>query len=259
MKEKLVENKWDYSLHAKFYEYRPNYSDRGIETLLHYIGYTPNNSDFKVADIGAGTGNLTVLLSKQGFHIDAVEPNDSMREIGVNRTSKDSNVIWHRANGIETGLSDKLYDWVAFGSSFNVMDRGEALKETHRILKDKGYFTCMWNHRDLNDLIQNSAEEIIVKHVPNYDRGVRRQEQRSVIEENSDLFKDIFYFEIDFNIARTIDEYINAWKSVKNKYWDLATEDGRKLFSDITENMKKDLPNNFEIKYTMRSWTAQKV
>ncbi|MDH3972682.1 MAG: methyltransferase domain-containing protein [Deltaproteobacteria bacterium] len=258
MSQKLVEKHWDYSLHAKYYEFRPNYSDRAIDVLANYVGASKGD-DYCVADIGAGTGNLSIMLLARGFNVTAVEPNDEMRNIGIERTGQSGNIEWIKASGIDTTLNDNSFDWVTFGSSFNVIDRNLALKETYRILKSRGYFSCMWNHRNLNDPIQNRAEDIIVAFVPNYDRGTRREDQRPVLEQNKDLFNDIFYSEIDFDVDRTIDEYINAWRSVKNKYWDLATEEGNILFQKITDKMREELPHTFKIRYTTRSWTLQKV
>ncbi|MBD3840177.1 MAG: class I SAM-dependent methyltransferase, partial [Epsilonproteobacteria bacterium] len=145
MKE-LVENNWSYTKHAKFYEYRPNYAPKAIDVLKEYVEAN-QKTDFKVADIGAGTGNLTIMLLERGLETISIEPNDAMREIGMKKT-EGANVKWIRATGLETTLEPKSVDWVTFGSSFNVMDRDLALKETHRLLKDGGYFSCMWNHRD---------------------------------------------------------------------------------------------------------------
>lgn len=55
---------------------------------------------------------------------------------------------------------------VTFGNSFNVCNRKEALKETARILKPKGWFAYMWNHRDLNYLTQASIENFIKNKIP---------------------------------------------------------------------------------------------
>ena len=38
--------------------------------------------DAVVADIGAGTGKLTKLLTAQGLYVEAIEPNDTMRAYG---------------------------------------------------------------------------------------------------------------------------------------------------------------------------------
>ena len=258
MTQALVGEHWDYSRHAKYYEFRPNYNPKAVDLLVQYAAARPS-SDYRIADIGAGTGNLTIMLLERGLTVAALEPNDEMRIIGIERTAGSKNVQWIKANGIETSLPDSSVNWVTFGSSFNVMDRELALKETYRILKNGGFFTCMWNHRNLNDPVQEQAENIIERFVPDYDRGVRREDQRPVIEQNAALYKDILYLESDFEIPRSIDEYIKAWKSVKNRYWDLSTKEGELLFQTITDTMRTELPPLFNIRYTTRAWTAQKV
>ena len=257
MQKPLVENHWNYTKHAKYYEYRPNYAPKAIDMLIEYVEIK-NKPNAKVVDIGAGTGNLSIMLLERGLKVIAVEPNDAMREIGVDKT-EGANIKWIRATGIETTLDDKCANWVTFGSSFNVMDRDLALNETYRLLKDGGYFSCMWNHRDLNDPIQKEAEDIIVEFISDYDRGVRRQDQRPKIEEHKNKFDEIFYLEVDFYFHQTLENYIKAWKSVKNKYWDLETKEGRELFEAITNKMRLVLPKEFDIKYTTRAWTAKKI
>ncbi|MDR2097142.1 MAG: class I SAM-dependent methyltransferase [Spirochaetaceae bacterium] len=250
---------WDYSKHAEFYSYRPNYAPKAIDMLIEYVG-AKKQEHFMTADIGAGTGNLTKMLLERGLNVTAVEPNGAMRRIGIEET-KNYNVIWSDGTGTETGLESGKYNWVTFGSSFNVIDRELGLKEAHRLSPPppNSYFTCMWNHRNLTDAIQKTAEDIIEKFVPSYDRGVRREDQRPFLEEHSALFKNICYLEVDFEINLTIDEYILAWRSVRNKYWDLETKDGQELFGKITREMIKNLPSNFKINYTTRAWTAEKA
>jgi len=255
--KKIVEQVWDYTKHAKFYEYRPNYAQKSIDMLLSLAKNEPNER-LKVADIGAGTGNLSVMLLERGCEVVSVEPNDAMREIGIERT-KGANIKWVRATGLETGLENASFDWVTFGSSFNVMDRNKALEEAHRLLKMGRYFSCMWNHRDLNDEIQKIAQKCILELVPNYETGVRREDQRPVIEKRKDLFDLVVYLEEDFYFHQSRANYIKAWQSVKNPYWDLESKDGQTLFEKIIKLWEKELPNDFDIKYTTRAWSAKKV
>ena len=198
------------------------------------------------------------MLLERNCEVSAIEPNDAMREIGIERT-KNQNVKWIRATGIDTTLEGESFDWVTFGSSFNVMDREKALKEAHRLLKPNKYFSCMWNHRDLNCPIQEIAEEVILDLVPSYTRGVRREDQRQILEDNRNLFDNIIYIEEDFYFHQSIENYINAWRSVKNPYWDLQTKEGVELFEKIAYQMKHKLPSEFSIKYTTRCWSAKKI
>ncbi|MDA3967591.1 class I SAM-dependent methyltransferase [Helicobacter sp. WB40] len=256
--EKIVEQVWDYTKHAKYYSYRPNYAPKTIDMLVRLISAGGGAKTPLVADIGAGTGNLSIMLLERECKVVSVEPNDAMREIGIERTNG-QNIEWVRATGIDSTLKSGEFDWVTFGSSFNVMDRIEALKEAYRLLKKDCYFSCMWNHRDLEDTIQEKAESIILEFVPNYTRGVRREEQRSIIEQHKNMFDNIIYIEEDFYFHQSIENYINAWRSVKNPYWDLETIEGQELFSKIADKMQEQLPKEFDIKYTTRCWSAKKV
>ena len=53
---------------------RPGYPIEAIETI---VGFAPSGAVF--ADIGAGTGKLTVKLAERGCSVFAVEPNADMR------------------------------------------------------------------------------------------------------------------------------------------------------------------------------------
>ncbi len=96
MIKRLYKKEWDYSLHAKYYEFRPNYNERAIDLLVSYVG-AKEFRDYYVADIGAGTGNLTIVLLKRNLNVVAVEPNSEMQKIGINRTETFKNVKWIQA------------------------------------------------------------------------------------------------------------------------------------------------------------------
>ena len=250
----MAEN-WDYSQQAAYYKYRPNYPAQVIDCIIEYADLA-KCADFNVADIGAGTGNLTVLLAKYPCKIIAVEPTQAMSDIGKERTKELKNITWIKADGCHTTLSENTFDLVTFGSSFNVLDRDKALMETARILKKNGVFSCLWNHRDLNADFQKQVDAIIKEVVPDYGYGVRRQDQREIIE-NSGFFSDIMYMEMDFTFRQTLENYINAWKSVKNQYWDLSTPNGKSVFEQICDKIRKKLPSEFSIKYTCRTWNGK--
>ncbi len=103
------------------------------------------------------------------------------------------------------------------------------------------------------------AEDTIVEFVPNYTRGTRREDQRPIIESRKGLFDNIVYIEEDFYFHQSIENYINAWKSVKNPYWDLETDEGNELFNKISDKISQRLPKEFSIKYTTRCWSAKKI
>ena len=257
--QEKIHLEWDFTKHAKYYSYRPNYAPTTISMLVNAVKENSKSDRVKVADIGAGTANLSIMLLERGCEVVSVEPNDAMRSIGIERTQNHNSIKWVRATGSNTTLDDSTFDWVTFGSSFDCIDRSVALKESHRLLKPNGIFTCMYNHRNLDDPIQKKAENIIKDFIPQYSGGIRREDQRPVIESHTDLFDNIIFIEEDFYFHQTLENWISAWRSVKNAYWDLDTQEGQELFEKIIQKWKDSLPSEFDIKYTTRCWSARKI
>jgi ubiquinone/menaquinone biosynthesis C-methylase UbiE len=153
-----------------------------------------------------------------------------------------------------------VFDLVTFGSSFNVCDQQLALKESARILKSKGWFACLWNHRNLNDPIQSEIEKVIKNLIPEYGYGSRREDQKQSINESA-LFGEVIYLESDILHKQSIGDCIKAWES----HATLERQSGESFPEIITEisnllssTISKDLNHVLEIPYTTRIWMAQK-
>lgn len=201
--------KWDYTELAASYVNRPAYSEKGLDEAFTISGV---KSPARICDVGAGVAHLTIPLLERGFHVDAVEPNDAMRALGIERTSKYQNVSWYEGTGEETGRPANTYDMVTFGSSFNVVDQQKAMQEILRIAKKKGWFMCMWNHRDLEEPLQQEVEGVIKSHIADYDYGARRADQTEVIEK-SGLFENLQTISAPVEHRVSADEWLNAWRS----------------------------------------------
>lgn len=243
---------WDYSKLADAYLKRPDYSQEAIDELVIKTGLQPGA---KVCDVGAGVAHLTLMLAEKGFEVTAVEPNDAMRENGKIRTKSLSNVTWHEGTGEKTGQEFKSFDLVTFGSSFNVCNREEALKETVNILKAKGWFFCLWNHRDLSDPIQLEIESIIKSFVSDYGYGSRREDQTEIIE-SSGFFDKVSYIQGLVKHSQSIDECVEAWRS----HATLQRQAGDKfdlIITEIQNFLNKSSASIILIPYTTRAWIAQ--
>ncbi len=204
-----MKTEWDYTSLADAYLKRPDYSDAAIDAMLA-IAHIERGS--MVCDVGAGVAHLTLMLAARGLVVTAVEPNDAMRTNGVKRTARFPEVQWHEGVGEDTGQPEKTFDIVTFGSSFNVCDRPVTLRETARILKPRGWFACMWNHRRLDDTVQSEIESIIRKHVPSYDYGTRREDQTACIEA-SELYGPVIHLDSGVMHEQPVGECVEAWRS----------------------------------------------
>lgn len=245
---------WDYSEHAEFYDKRADYSEKAIAELIKMTGCIPQTP---IADIGAGTGKLTKELLKCGLTVKSIEPNEAMRSFGIKNT-KGKPVTWLIGSGEATGLPASSVYAAFFGSSFNVVDQVKTLNEVCRILVPKGWFGCMWNHRNLNDPIQQIIESIIKSYIPNYSYGLRRENPTTIIAESQN-FSDVKTIESDFSWQMAKDDIVTAWRSHATLRRQ-AESDGKfkKIISDI-EKFIDTLSVPVSVPYTTRIFFAQMI
>lgn len=247
-----MKTEWDYSALADAYIKRPDYSDAAVDAMLSIAGV---KNGALVCDVGAGVAHLSLMLAARQLVVTAIEPNEAMRANGIRRTENMSSISWSDGTGESTGASPATYDLVTFGSSFNVCDRGAALKETARILRPDGWFACMWNHRDLDDPVQAKIEAIISDYVPEYGYGTRREDQAAVIEQ-SRLFGPVIHADSRIIHQQKIDECVEAWRS----HATLARQAGQKFeqvvdsIGDYLSGLGKEV---IEIPYSTNIWIAQ--
>lgn len=248
---------WNYSSLAKAYLKRPQYSPLAIAAMLENSKVEPGEL---VVDIGAGVGHLTKHLAEYGLMVNAIEPNSEMRNLGRSQFTKFENVKWLEGTGEKTNLRSDAFGLVTFGSSFNVCDRQLALEESNRILKSLGWFSCMWNHRDLSDPIQEQIESLIKQKVPSYNYGTRREDQSKIIN-NSRLFSEVIYISSKIIHKQKFSDLLEAWRS----HATLQRQSGSK-FDEIISGIDAMLRSDFnysdddyiDVPYETKIWTAQK-
>ncbi len=247
-----MKTEWDYTKLASAYTKRPGYSPHSINAMLS-IACCSESSE--ICDVGAGVGHLTLELAKKCKRIIAIEPNDAMREIGIERTKNIKNINWIEASGESTKQSNSMFNMVTFGSSFNVCNRLQALEESKRILRDKGWFACMWNHRDLNSKIQSEIELIIKNSLTSYSYGIRREDQSKIIKK-SGFFDEVIQISSRIIHKQKLSECIEAWKSHAT-----LKRQAKDKFGEIIKNIEFYLKslniNEIEIPYETKIWMAQ--
>lgn len=242
---------WDYTSLAATYSLRPPYAPQAIDQIVARC----KTMNPHVADIGAGTGHLTLDLLARGCRVDAVEPNAAMTEVGRERTSGHDQVSWSTGTGEASGLVSSSYDLVTFGSSFNTTDRQAALREAGRLLVTGGHLACLWNHRQLDDPLQFEIESLIRARVPGYSYGLRRQDQAPVIAE-SGLFGEAMVVEEPIVHRVPARDWISAWRS----HATLQRQAGP-LFDRLVSEIEKIVAGRgqevLEVPYVTVGWVAQ--
>lgn len=249
-----MKTEWDYTGLADAYLKRPDYAADALAAIRRIAGIEPG---MDACDIGAGVGHLTLHLAAWRLDVVAIEPNDAMRRNGMARTVAMPNVRWVEAISERTGQPDGAFDFVSFGSSFNVADRALVMKETHRILRPGRWFTCMWNHRDLDDPVQKEIEGIFHREIAGYGYGTRREDQSEVIA-RSGLFGNVTAVEGRILHRQAIADVVEAWRS----HATLERQAGPRFHAivDEVERYLRGLSvDAIDVPYTTRAWVAQRI
>ncbi len=229
---------------------RPSYPAELLSHLCDHIQLPPHA---KVTDLGAGTGIFTSLLAERGLKVSAVEPNAEMRD----RAVPHPDVTWIDGTFNETHLPDDSQHWVVAAQAFHWADPGSALPEIHRILKQAGYFTVLWNNRLNHDAPTLAKAWAIIKHfVPDFDDNYREQDWAEVLT-STVHFINVHTFDVRHEIEMPKERFLNLWRSHNR----LNTIAGPERFAQIIATMEDELnraeTSSVVVPYLCKSWTVK--
>lgn len=251
----------DFTKLAKDYVNRVGYSETALGVLRDHIE-ARKGPITAVADVGAGTGKLTDDLARLGLRGYAVEPNDAMRAEGVKLFEGRDCFVWSRGVAEETGLPDNSVDWVLMGSSFHWADTPVALREFHRILRPGGFFTAVWNPRNIESSpLHTGIEAKIREMVPNLKRvssgsraNMRDMEKKLL---STEYFTDLFLLEAPHEAVMSKERYMGAWRSVN----DIQAQAGEALFEEVLKMIEGEISrlDQVVVPYLTRAFTVRSV
>ncbi|MGA7459897.1 MAG: class I SAM-dependent methyltransferase [Candidatus Korobacteraceae bacterium] len=245
-------------LAGDYAKFRAGYAPQVATAILRYLGRDIASVD--AIDVGAGTGIWTrILASYEPHSIIAIEPNDDMREQGM-ESSRGINIEWRKGAAEATGMPDRSADLVSMASSFHWADFDQACDEFYRILRPGGLFVALWNPRliETNPLLVEIEGQIThlkpdVKRVSSGCSGIT--ERLTEMLSAKLQFTDVLYLEGRHSVQQTPEQYLGAWRSVN----DLRVQLGPELFDqflDLTEKRIAGL-TAIETTYLTRAWAAR--
>lgn len=249
----------DFTKLAKDYINRVGYSHTVLSVIQKYIEGT-TGPIVSVADVGAGTGKLTLDLESLGLTGYAVEPNEAMRAEGIKAFESRHTFIWSEGYAEDTRLPDNSVDWVLMGSSFHWADTQQALQEFHRILKPGGYFTAIWNPRNLESSpfhteIENTIKEMVPtlkRHSSGSRANMKGMETKLL---STSYFHDLFLVEAPHQAVMTKERYMGAWRSVN----DIQAQAGDEVFENILKMIEQKISHmdSITVPYLSRAFTVR--
>lgn len=143
-----------------YVRFRPGYPDAVLDVLAAECGLAPGSV---VADLGAGTGQLTRLLVDRGCRVLAVEPNDAMRAALARAFGRVRGVKAIAGRAEATTLPDRSVDVVTAAQAFHWFDVARVRGEVRRILRPGGGIALVWNIRDVDASPFMRAYEALVQ------------------------------------------------------------------------------------------------
>ncbi|KAF1708571.1 SAM-dependent methyltransferase [Pseudoxanthomonas kalamensis DSM 18571] len=132
---------------ADYVRFRPDYPDALLAWLRQAHGIGP---DWKVADIGAGTGISSRMFLDGGHSVVAVEPNAAMRTAAIEWLGAEPGFSAMDGRAEATGLDDASVDLVSAAQAFHWFDQQAVKPEWQRILRPHGLVAVYWNSRRLS-------------------------------------------------------------------------------------------------------------
>lgn len=155
-----------------YVRYRPSYPHQVLDTLREECRLTRESV---IADVGSGTGILSVLFLKNGNRVFGIEPNCEMREAAEQFLSADPNFNSIDGTAEATTLPAGSVDFVTAGQSFHWFDPLKARIEFSRILKPQGWVILVWNERLMTTPFLQAYERILRAYSVDYGEVDHRQ------------------------------------------------------------------------------------
>ena len=128
-------------------KYRPGYTADLYRFLSESLGMT---LDWRICDMGSGTGLSSVGFLENGNAVTGVEPNEAMRQASKRILATYPGFKSVDGSSDETGLDSDIFDAVFAGQSFHWFCNRNSATEIRRILKPGGFVLIAWNERLLD-------------------------------------------------------------------------------------------------------------
>jgi len=119
-------------------ELRPNYAPEAIDWVAQHGGLGAGST---VADLAAGTGQLSRAFARLGVDVLAIEPAANMRAVLQERVQL-TRIMDGTAEPIP--LADSSIDAVVVGNAFHHFDRDRAFAEIVRVLRPGSVLALYW-------------------------------------------------------------------------------------------------------------------
>lgn len=228
---------------------RPEYSP----IIFDLMDSSFKNNCKAVADIGAGTGKLTSLLTQYldpTARIYAVEPLEKLREkLSENFAQNDNVKIYNSLSDKLAFIEDDSLDAIFVGSAFHWFANISTMKEFERVLNGKdAYLMIVWNQLDWNKTLFFQKVKQILGEEVDRDDAIRRKIQRlltpqNLIDNGIKSFEQFKYKKIANTHFHTMDGHLFLELIMSRSRWQVLDEYEREL---VINQIKAEIVSFFD-------------
>ncbi|MCC6445165.1 MAG: methyltransferase domain-containing protein [Armatimonadetes bacterium] len=243
---------------AKAYEAaRPGYPRGLLEKLLSRVDLREGE---RIVDIGAGTGKFTRLLAVSGHSVTAVEPGEAMRAEGIRATASPGlSIDWRPGTAEDTGLPDACAGWVALAQAFHWVRPEAGLPEIHRILREGGHLTVLWNSRQMEAApLLRAVRQLIDQNAPGFEDKDHSAPWEDVLV-STGHFEDAAIDETAHTVPMSKERFLNLWRSYNKLQVRLGPERFARFLEQLGSRLADCPEEPIEIPYLCRAWTVRRV
>lgn len=184
---------------------RPKYAAEMMNFLQKHEGLEGK----RIADVGAGTGIFSRQLWELGNEVSAIEPNDDMRRIAIDRMAGQKRFSALKGSAEATGLADRSVDAVCAAQAFHWFDHRAFAKECRRILRGSGKVYLTWNN-DSADNEDDSRKECnnIVDRYCAQNLKFSTHNSHKVFDDIDSFYREYQVYKFDNPIARNKETFL---------------------------------------------------
>jgi ubiquinone/menaquinone biosynthesis C-methylase UbiE len=222
-------------------KYRRGYPNTFIEYVLKSFNLDKNS---RVLDLGTGTGQIAIPISKYVKEVVAVDPEQEMLDEGKKQAENKrvANIKWvlSRAEDIMEELG--IFDITTMGASFHWLEQDKVLEKIYKITEKGGGIVVVANQLSIFTEKKTEAYKEVVREVVKKYLGEKRRAGNSFFQPPKDRFEDVIKrskfhgfqtFNQEYKQSWTIDEIIGFLYSTSFA--------SRRLFGDKIDEFENEL------------------
>ncbi len=162
-----------------YIRYRPSYPDKLLGFLIKKARLRASSH---IADIGSGTGKLTLPFITQGYIVSGIEPNEEMRQAAEDLMKDYPNFRSVNGTAEATTLTSGSCQLIMAAQAFHWFDPVTTKKEFQRIIKPGGLVALIWNDRISDTDFYEGYEAVLNEFSTDYHQVNHRNIGEEVIE-----------------------------------------------------------------------------